>query len=192
MIASGVPVGPGSLDTGTQGGTNNPISVDITPFDSADNPSCLSMYVNSVLIESIEVNSSGTYTFTPYSINSADCVWFIYSQGVCLITLGTCYTITYENSPTAPVPPPPSELYVRYVDSSNVQVTVQIMGGIVTVDNGDGTSTGAICVYGSNPPVCVQDNGINPPIVVSCSPYSWSTVFASCTSAFDCVSFTPL
>jgi len=83
IIASTVPVGPSSIDIGTQGGTNNAISIDITPFDSADNPSCLYMYVNSSLIQSIGVNSSGTYTFTPYSISNSDCVWFVYTQGNC-------------------------------------------------------------------------------------------------------------
>jgi hypothetical protein len=148
------------------------------------------MYVNSVLIESIEVNSSGTYTFSSYSISNSDCVWFIYNQGVCPITLGTCYTMTWENELTDPIPPPPSTLYVRYVDSSNVEVTQQITS-VVTVDNGDGTTTGAICVYGLNPPVCVQDNGVDPPIVVTCDPYAWLTVFDSCTSAFDCISLIP-
>jgi hypothetical protein len=83
IIASSVPVGPGSIDNGAQGGTNNPISIEIGDFSSLDNPSCLLMYVNSVLIESLSVTSSGTYTFTPYSISNSDCVWFIFNQGNC-------------------------------------------------------------------------------------------------------------
>jgi hypothetical protein len=83
IIATSVPVGPGSIDIGAQGGTNNPISVEIGDFSSLDNPSCLLMYVNSVLIESQSVTSSGIYTFTPYSISNSDCVWFIFNQGNC-------------------------------------------------------------------------------------------------------------
>jgi hypothetical protein len=83
-ISSSVPVPPGILDTGAQGGTNGAISIDITPFDSADNPSCLLMYVNSVLIEGKNITSSGTYTFNPYSISNTDCVEFIYNQGDCV------------------------------------------------------------------------------------------------------------
>ena len=55
IIASSVPVGPSGIDTGAQGGTNNPISIEIGDFSSLDNPSCLLMYVNSVLIESKNV-----------------------------------------------------------------------------------------------------------------------------------------
>jgi hypothetical protein len=83
IIATSVPVGPGSIDNGAQGGTNNPISIEIGDFSSLDNPSCLLMYVNSTLIESLSVTSSGTYTFTPYSISNSDCVWFIFNQGDC-------------------------------------------------------------------------------------------------------------
>jgi len=84
VIASSVPVGPGGIDIGAQGGTNNPISIEIGDFSSFDNPSCLLMYVNSVLIESKNVTSSGTYTFSPYSIVASDCVWFIFNQGECV------------------------------------------------------------------------------------------------------------
>ena len=84
IIASSVPVGPSGIDTGAQGGTNNPISIEIGDFSSLDNPSCLLMYVNSVLIESKNVTSSGTYTFNPYSILASDCVWFIFNQGECV------------------------------------------------------------------------------------------------------------
>lgn len=99
---------------------------------------------------------------------------------------GDCYTVTYENDPESPIPPPPSDLYVRYVNSSNIEVTEQISSEIATVDNGNGTSTGAICVYGGTPPVCIQDDGINPPIAISCNPYSW-ILGGSCTSAFGCL-----
>ena len=85
IIASTVPVLPGGTDYGSQGGTNNPISIDIDSFNPSDNPSCLSMYVNSAFVESIPVTSIGTYTFTPYSISSTDCVWFIYNQGECTL-----------------------------------------------------------------------------------------------------------
>ena len=144
------------------------------------------------LPQSYEYAGGPTYTFCALedSVSTTGSVT-ITPGSTCSLGLGTCYTVTYENSPTAPVPPPPSTLYVRYVDSSNVEVTQQITS-VITVDNGDGTSTGGICVYGINPPVCVQDNGIDPPIVVSCGAYNWSTSFDSCTSAFDCVSFIPL
>ena len=84
VIATSVPVGPGGIDIGAQGGTNNPISLDIDSFNPSDNPSCLLMFVNSVLIESKNVTSTGTYTFSPYSIVASDCVWFIFNQGECV------------------------------------------------------------------------------------------------------------
>jgi len=125
----------------------------------------------------IIVGDSTTTTTTLYPITSSTTTSIV----------GNCYTITYENDPESPIPPPPSELYVRYVDSSNVEVTEQISGDILTVDNENGTSTGVICVYGSNPPICIQDDGINPPIAISCNPYSW-ILGGSCTSAFNCIS----
>ena len=100
--------------------------------------------------------------------------------------VGDCYTITYENDPESPIPPPPSTLYVRYVNSSSIEVTEQISGSIATIDNGDGTSTGAICVYGGNPPICVFDDGIDPPIPVSCNEYTW-ILGGSCTSGIGCL-----
>lgn len=82
-VAITTPVGAGNIATGTHGVTSNAISVDITPFDSGDNPSCLSLYVNSVLIQNITVTAGGTYTFDPYTINTNDCVWIVYNQGAC-------------------------------------------------------------------------------------------------------------
>jgi hypothetical protein len=82
-VAITIPVAAGNTATGTHGVTSNAISVDITPFDSGDNPSCLSLYVNSVLIQNITVTAGGTYTFDPYTININDCVWIVYNQGVC-------------------------------------------------------------------------------------------------------------
>jgi hypothetical protein len=83
LIAAALPVGPGGPYIGSKGSTTSPISVDITPFVLSDDPSCLSMYVNSALIQSLTITSSGTYTFAPYSISNSDCVWFIFNQGTC-------------------------------------------------------------------------------------------------------------
>jgi hypothetical protein len=73
LVGISVPVSAFSYSTGIQGGTNNPISVDITYVE----PGCVSMYINTVLIQSIPFFWSDTYTFDPVSISSEDCVWFI-------------------------------------------------------------------------------------------------------------------
>jgi hypothetical protein len=82
LITLSVPVNGGVISYGIQGGTSNPISVDVNLAPS-DNPSCLHMYVNSVLIQSLSITSSGIYTFTPYVISNSDCVWFRLIQGPC-------------------------------------------------------------------------------------------------------------
>ena len=81
FIATATPVGPGITAVGAQGGTNDPISVDVT----VSQVSCISLYVNCVKIESIEVPSTGTYTFAATNILNADAVTIILTEtGVCV------------------------------------------------------------------------------------------------------------
>lgn len=81
VIATPTPVPPGATYDGAQGGTNDPISVDVT----VSQVSCLSLYVNCVKIESIEVPSTGTYTFAATNILNSDSVTIILTEtGTCL------------------------------------------------------------------------------------------------------------
>lgn len=98
-------------------------------------------------------------------------------------TLGYCYTYTY---PTVTTFPP--ELYIRYYNSSNVAVTVQ-MTFLPASDNGDGSTTTFVCQYYGAAPLCITDNGVDPPIPVNCGivyGITWNTIFDTCTSNFDC------
>jgi len=71
FIATATPVPPITTYSGAQGGTNDPISVDLTIIGPV---SCVSLYVNCVKIESIEAPVTGTYTFSPVNILNADAV----------------------------------------------------------------------------------------------------------------------
>jgi len=65
-----------------------------------------------------------------------------------------CWTLTYDT-----IPGLPSDLYVRYRDTTGEVVTVLINGGTVSQENGDSTSTSAICVNTAgayNTPIFVQ------------------------------------
>ncbi len=56
-----------------QNGTSNAISVDLIIVSIG----CVSLYVNTVLIQSIPVYYSDTFTFDPLTIDPDDCVWII-------------------------------------------------------------------------------------------------------------------
>ena len=104
-------------------------------------------------------------------------------------TQGYCYTSTYQNAT-----PLPSELYIRYNNSSNVAVTVSMTTGLPAIDNEDGTNTTFVCQYSNVAPLCVTDNGVDPPIVVNCGivyGITWLTQFDTCTSNFNCVPIIP-
>ena len=97
---------------------------------------------------------------------------------------GTCFTLTYSTSIS-------NQLYVRYRNLSNSIVTQQVQS-LDTRDNGDGTYTVAICVLQGNSyatPVCVIDNGVDPPYEISCDPYSWISG-GVCTTGFGCLDIT--
>ena len=97
---------------------------------------------------------------------------------------GTCFTLTYSTSIS-------NQLYVRYRNLSNSIVTQQVQS-LDTRDNGDGTYTVGICVLqGSSyaTPVCVIDNGVDPPYEISCDPYSWISG-GVCTTGFGCLNIT--
>ena len=80
-IATPTPVPPGATYDGAQGGTSDPINVDVT----VTQVSCISLYINCVKIESIEVPSTGTYTFAATNILNADAVTIILTEtGTCL------------------------------------------------------------------------------------------------------------
>jgi hypothetical protein len=73
LVGIATPVFPYSSMPGVHNGTSNTISVDILYSESG----CISMYINTVLIQTIPFYWSDTYTFDPVAISSEDCVWFI-------------------------------------------------------------------------------------------------------------------
>jgi hypothetical protein len=60
--------------------TGADVFVDISNFTSAG---CLSLYINSVLSESIAITASGTYTFTNKTFTTSDVVLIEYISGAC-------------------------------------------------------------------------------------------------------------
>ena len=94
--------------------------------------------------------------------------------------VGECYTLTYLAED-----PPPSTLYVRYTNLLDVVLTEEVTS-LPTQDNQDGSYTVAICIKPGVVPICVFDDGINPPVDVTCNPYSW-ILGGSCTSPFGCL-----
>lgn len=68
------PVGPYTPLAGIQNGTNNAITVEINPYVEQGS---ISLYVNTVLIQTINFYYSGTYTFNPTTIGTNDCVWIL-------------------------------------------------------------------------------------------------------------------
>jgi hypothetical protein len=75
-IASTTPTGPYETMDGAQNGTNNPISISLT----VNEPGCVSLYVNTVLIQTIPFYYTDVFTFSATSINKEACVWFIVSN----------------------------------------------------------------------------------------------------------------
>jgi hypothetical protein len=73
IIASTTPTGPYETMNGEQNGTSNSINVSLT----VNEPGCVSLYVNSLLIETISFYYSNVFIFAPVIINSTDCVWII-------------------------------------------------------------------------------------------------------------------
>jgi hypothetical protein len=97
---------------------------------------------------------------------------------------GLCFTLTYETSIS-------EDLFVRYRSTLDTIVTERVET-LPTRDNLDGTYTAGICVLqGSSyaTPVCVIDDGIDPPYEVSCDPYSWISG-GGCEDGFDCIDTT--
>lgn len=75
-IASTTPTGPYGTMDGAQNGTNNPISISLTVIE----PGCVSLYVNTVLIQTIPFYYTDVFTFDATPIDKEDCVWFIVSN----------------------------------------------------------------------------------------------------------------
>jgi hypothetical protein len=97
---------------------------------------------------------------------------------------GLCFTLTYETSI-------PEDLFVRYRSTLDTIVTERVET-LPTRDNLDGTYTVGICVLqGSSyaTPVCVINDGIDPPYEVTCDPYSWIEG-GGCEDGFDCIDTT--
>jgi hypothetical protein len=65
--------GPYNSISAIQNGTSNAINVDLVIVSIG----CVSLYVNTVLIQSIPVYYSDTFTFDPLTIDPDDCVWII-------------------------------------------------------------------------------------------------------------------
>jgi hypothetical protein len=65
--------GPYNSISAIQNGTSNAINVDLIIVSIG----CVSLYVNTVLIQSIPVYYSDTFTFDPLTIDPDDCVWII-------------------------------------------------------------------------------------------------------------------
>jgi hypothetical protein len=80
LITAPAFVGPYSSSTGIQDGTNNAISVEIDPVIE---PGCISLYVNTVLIQTIPFYYNDVFTFDPYVITKDDCVWIIINSEGC-------------------------------------------------------------------------------------------------------------
>jgi hypothetical protein len=74
------PVYPYTSLSGIQDGTNNAISVEMT---SVVESGCISLYVNTVLIQTIPFYYNDVYTFDPYVITKDDCVWIIINSEGC-------------------------------------------------------------------------------------------------------------
>jgi hypothetical protein len=96
-------------------------------------------------------------------------------------TLGQCWSMTWQNDEE-----PPSTLYAQYTNSSGVELTERVTDLPAIV--GAFTTTVFVCSYYPVAPRCILNNGIDPPLVIACDPYSWQTQFDSCTSNFDCSS----
>ena len=78
-ISIGTPTGPGVTTFGEQEGTTGAVSVEITVIVNG----CISMYRNGVLIESINVTSTGVYTFSAIPITASDNIIFVLNDGSC-------------------------------------------------------------------------------------------------------------
>jgi len=72
-IAATTPVGPFETMDGIQNGTTNPISVSLTVIE----PGCVSLYVNSVLVQTILFYYTDVFEFDAVTIDKDDCVWII-------------------------------------------------------------------------------------------------------------------
>lgn len=74
------PVYPYTSLSGIQNGTNNAISVDMDPVVESG---CISLYVNTVLIQTIPFYYNDIFTFDPYVISKDDCVWIVINSEGC-------------------------------------------------------------------------------------------------------------
>lgn len=73
LIAVSTPVGPYSTMDGAQGGTNDAISISLTVVETG----CVSLYINSTLIQTIPFYYTDVFVFDAVTIDKDDCVWFI-------------------------------------------------------------------------------------------------------------------
>lgn len=82
LTAGSFPIANGQqVDGGNASRTGENIIVEISSFSSV---SCLSLYINGILNEQIQVNASTTYTFTNKTFTISDNVLIEYVSGVCV------------------------------------------------------------------------------------------------------------
>jgi len=163
------------------------------------------VYPLSVVIYAGSSSGFSTYTQSGYRI----CEWDSFCKAFSIDDLtissitpssyGICVIPTLTPTPTqTPTPTPsclchfmtyndgelPGDLYVRY-RSCNGSLVTELISGLYTDDNGDGTYTAHICVSvtGSyNNPVCVQNDNE----VVCPNSLSWTSTLQTCNSASGC------
>jgi len=82
LTAGSFPIANGQqADGGNASRTGENIIVEISSFSSV---SCLSLYINGILNEQIQVNATTTYTFTNKTFTISDNVLIEYVSGVCV------------------------------------------------------------------------------------------------------------
>jgi hypothetical protein len=92
---------------------------------------------------------------------------------------GKCWTLDYDNQL-------PSDLYVRYASQETGETVTQLISGLESLDNGDGTFTAGICVKETgayNNPVFVQGG-----VEVTGGSYTWNmSLEGTCSSNSVCL-----
>ncbi len=74
LITASTPIFPYSQSIGVQNGTNNAISVEMSNVLEA---CCITLYVNTVPQETINVFFNDTFVFNPVVITKINCVWIV-------------------------------------------------------------------------------------------------------------------
>ena len=136
--------GPFNIFAVTNLGVSTQVGTDISKTDLA----------NGVTISGIDDSTTGG-TINSTGVCTNDYPWYVSTpEPTEPAVSATCWSLTYDL-----IPGLPSDLYVRYRDTTGEVVTVLITTGTLSQENGDGTATSVICVNTEgayNEPVFVQ------------------------------------